>query len=237
MKRWFVLGLTLLCVAACGGGSVPEPTVDSVATQLVAMKAAAATLTAEAPTATQTATLVPTATPTPTVTPTPVPTTAPTPELMPGPEGWILHESEELNVAIYHPPDWTATLEISEAEDGGTVEVLTVSGGEAPSLMIGDRPDLGGTSAEQWADQVLPRMNADTPGAFELKLKEPFTTLDGGDGAVVVVQSTQFSVGAFQSVAIYEETAFVGAALMLGGPSDEENIVTYKSILETLQRR
>jgi hypothetical protein len=248
MKRWFVLGLSLLCVAACGGVSAPAPTADSVATQVVVMKAASATPTAEAPTATetatliptatQTATLIPTATPTVTATPTPVPTTPPMPELIPGPEDWTLYESEELNVAIYHPPDWTAFDETAEAEGGGTVQTLSVRNDEGATLWISEKLDLASSSAEQWADGVLPSMNADDPGAYELKLQEPITTLDGGDGAVVAVLGTHVAVGWFQGVVIYEETAFFGLSFMPGGMFwDEEISLTYMDILKTIQRR
>jgi hypothetical protein len=78
MKRWLLFGFVLSLVAGCGGP--PTPTPDLVATHVVAIRAAAATLTAEAPTATQTPTSTdtPTATHTPTPTETPMPTATPT---------------------------------------------------------------------------------------------------------------------------------------------------------------
>jgi hypothetical protein len=84
MRRSVVLALALCVLAACGGE--PTPTPDLVATQVAVEKAAAATLTAEAPTPTNTptntptptSTLTPTATPTPTDTSTPIPTDTPT---------------------------------------------------------------------------------------------------------------------------------------------------------------
>jgi hypothetical protein len=75
VNRYPVFGLALcLLLVACGGESAPTP--DLVATLVVAQRAAAATLTAEAPTETHTPS--PTNTPWPTTTPWPTNTPAPT---------------------------------------------------------------------------------------------------------------------------------------------------------------
>jgi hypothetical protein len=95
MRQLFPLTLVLLLLVACG--AEPTPTPDLVATQVAVEKAAAATLTAEAPTVTNapeptstptaTATDTPTATPTATNTPTntPEPTNTSTPTRTPRP--------------------------------------------------------------------------------------------------------------------------------------------------------
>ncbi len=81
MARFVVLSVLLLGLVACGAPDTPTP--DAVATQVAVGRAAAATLTAEAPAATEPtlATAVPTVTAT--SIPTEVPTTAPTPTASP----------------------------------------------------------------------------------------------------------------------------------------------------------
>lgn len=78
MKRIVLLVLIVCLVAGCGGAPTPEP--DLVATQVAVMAAAAATLTADAPTAAPTLTVAPTLTPAvaPTATSTPAPSPLPT---------------------------------------------------------------------------------------------------------------------------------------------------------------
>jgi hypothetical protein len=77
MARYMVLLLLMYLLVGCGGQPTPAP--NLVATQVAVEKAAAATLTAEVPTATSTpmATDMPSATPT--QTPSPAPTSSPTP--------------------------------------------------------------------------------------------------------------------------------------------------------------
>lgn len=75
MKRYIILVLLVVGLAACG--APPTATPDAVATQVAVLEAAAATLTAAAPTATDTPR--PTPTDTPTATPTETPTTTPSP--------------------------------------------------------------------------------------------------------------------------------------------------------------
>lgn len=78
MIRCLPFVLVGLLLAGCGGGPTSPP--DLVATAVDVLRAAGATLTAEAPTATNTPTDTPTATPTitPTDTSTPTPTATPT---------------------------------------------------------------------------------------------------------------------------------------------------------------
>ncbi len=86
MNRCLPLLVIVLVLSGCGGEPTPPP--DLVATAVHVLRAAAATLTAEAPTPTQTPTDTPTATPTntptntstltPTATSTPTPTATPT---------------------------------------------------------------------------------------------------------------------------------------------------------------
>jgi hypothetical protein len=91
-RVWMLCLLTvMLAVAACGGE--PTPTPDLVATEVAVQKAAAATLTAEAPTATNTpidtptltSTEAPAATPLPSETPTPTPSNTPSDTYTPTP--------------------------------------------------------------------------------------------------------------------------------------------------------
>jgi hypothetical protein len=78
VKRIVIILLAVWLVVGCG--AEPTPTPDLVATQVVVMKSAAATLTAGAPTTTPTSAPTPgdTATVAPTSTPSPLPTSAPT---------------------------------------------------------------------------------------------------------------------------------------------------------------
>jgi outer membrane murein-binding lipoprotein Lpp len=77
MKRIVLLAVIVCLVAGCGGAPTPEP--DLVATQVAVMAAAAATLTADAPTAAPTLTVAPTLTPTVALTATSTPTPSPLP--------------------------------------------------------------------------------------------------------------------------------------------------------------
>lgn len=91
MKHYLFLVLVLCLLVGCG--AEPTPTADAGATQIAAEKAAYATMTAEAPTATDTPaptetstpTHTPSLTPTPTHTDTPTATPTPTPTLTPTP--------------------------------------------------------------------------------------------------------------------------------------------------------
>lgn len=139
-KHHIALALVLaLALTACGGP--PTPTPDLVGTQVAVGRAAAATLTAEAPTATltsmpsntpeptatPTATRTPTSTPTATVTETPTrtstptatrtPTSIPTPTATqtPLPKGWKIYENFAGLFSLAYPPTWTVSDEDSES--------------------------------------------------------------------------------------------------------------------------
>lgn len=73
-----ILALVLATCLLAGCGAEPTPTPDVVATQIAVEKAAHATMTAEAPTATNTPSPTSTDTPSPTSTDTPTPTVTPT---------------------------------------------------------------------------------------------------------------------------------------------------------------
>jgi hypothetical protein len=79
VRSYVGLVLVLCLLGGCGGEVIPET--DPVATQVAVMEAAAATLTAKAPTST--ATVLPTAMPTATALPTATSTVAPTPTVVP----------------------------------------------------------------------------------------------------------------------------------------------------------
>lgn len=128
----FLIGLAAICIlTGCGGD--PTPTPDLVSTQVAVEKAAAATLTAEAPTATSTPapTDVPTSTPeathtptvpatdTPTATPTPEPTSTPTPTpaTVMIPERWKPYDHFSGTFSMAHPQDWRVM-----DEDANSVE-------------------------------------------------------------------------------------------------------------------
>jgi endonuclease YncB( thermonuclease family) len=112
MKRCLLLTLAVCVLADCG--AEPTPTADLVSAQVAVEKAMAATLTAEAPTATDTPeptdtptpTNTPTATETPTLTPSAEPTETPTPTSTPPPKRQRV-EAQVVNVV-----------------DGDTIEVL-----------------------------------------------------------------------------------------------------------------
>lgn len=84
MARYLCLALVLTVIAACG--APPSPTPDTVATQVAVQRAAAATLTAEAPVATSPSpTAANTSTPAPSNTPTTVATSTVVPTDVPAP--------------------------------------------------------------------------------------------------------------------------------------------------------
>lgn len=220
---WHSLLLTLvvLLVVGCNGTSGGPGTTPLAATSELAPTVVPATAT---PAPTSTATVVPaTATSEPT----------PTPAVPPGPEGWLYYENEDFHVALYHPPDWEAS--IKTANDG--TKLVSVAAPEVGSLDIVESPFLANSRPEEWADGLKEQLKTAQPGAWEFVDLGPIITLDQGAGYVFEAHSTQFSIKAFKAVVIYDETAFQVTGVYGGFENDEQLISGYKGILDTIQKR